>query len=55
MSWTLHKNRHNTTDVIFGAALGITAGRVTSRRDRSRVMIQPTVSAAGAGLVAICD
>jgi hypothetical protein len=47
----LHENRHNASDVVFGAALGIAAGRVTLRREKSRLLIQPVAMAGGAGIV----
>jgi membrane-associated phospholipid phosphatase len=46
----LHENRHNVSDVIFGSALGIAAGRVTLRRDGARVSAAPVVLPGGAGL-----
>jgi membrane-associated phospholipid phosphatase len=49
----LHENRHNVSDVVFGAAVGIAAGRVTLRRDRSRVLVQPVATIGGAGLTVV--
>jgi membrane-associated phospholipid phosphatase len=49
----LHENRHNVSDVVFGAAIGIAAGRVTLRRARSRVVVQPIATVGGAGLTVI--
>jgi membrane-associated phospholipid phosphatase len=49
----LHENRHNVSDVACGAALGIAAGRVTLRRERSRVTVQPTATIGGAGLIVV--
>jgi len=37
--------------VVFGAAVGIAAGGVTVRREKSRVILQPVAMAGGAGLV----
>jgi membrane-associated phospholipid phosphatase len=47
----LHENRHNASDVVFGAALGVAAGRITLRREKSRVQIQPVALSGGAGMV----
>jgi hypothetical protein len=49
----LHENRYNVSDVVFGAAVGIAAGRVTLRHDRSRVLVQPVATIGGAGLTVI--
>jgi membrane-associated phospholipid phosphatase len=49
----LHENRHNASDVVFGAALGIAAARVTVRRERARVTLQPTATLGGVGLIVV--
>jgi hypothetical protein len=49
----LHENRHNASDVVFGAAIGIAAGRVTLRRARSHVVVQPIATVGGAGLTVV--
>jgi membrane-associated phospholipid phosphatase len=49
----LHENRHNASDVLFGAALGIASGRVTLRREKSRVVIQPVPMTGGAGVIVL--
>ena len=49
----LHENRHNASDVVFGAAVGIAAGRVTLRREKSRVVIQPVAMGGGAGVIVL--
>ena len=47
----LHENRHNASDVVFGAALGIAVGQtVRARRDRA-VVVQPLVLNGGAGVL----
>jgi hypothetical protein len=47
----LQENRHVLSDVVFGAALGIAAGRtVTIGRGRSRLVVSPVASAGAAGL-----
>jgi hypothetical protein len=47
----LRQNRHFASDVVFGAALGVAAGRVTLRRDKGRVFAQPVIMAGGGGMV----
>jgi membrane-associated phospholipid phosphatase len=50
----LHENHHYLSDVVFGSALGVAAGRVTLRRDRqSTTVVQPAVLSGGAGLIII--
>lgn len=47
----LHENRHNASDVIFGAALGIAVGQTIRARRDAPVVIQPVALAGGAGLL----
>jgi len=48
----LQENRHYASDVIFGAALGITAGRtVTVGRGSSQFVVAPIVVPSGAGVM----
>ena len=47
----LQTRRHHLSDVAFGAALGIIAGRtVTVGRGRSRMAVSPGATAGGAGV-----
>ena len=47
----LSENKHFLSDVIFGAAIGITAGRtVTVSRGRTRFELSPMVAPGGAGV-----
>ncbi len=47
----LQTRRHHLSDVAFGAALGIMAGRtVTVGRGRSRMAVSPSATAGGAGV-----
>lgn len=46
----LQANKHFTSDVVFGAALGITAGRAVTFGRRSRVALAPVLFPAGPGL-----
>jgi hypothetical protein len=39
----MHENRHHLSDVVFGAALGIAAGRTTTRHGRAHWAFIPTV------------
>lgn len=50
----LQENRHFASDVLFGAAVGITAGRaVTFDRARKRVALAPVVVPGGFGLAVV--
>lgn len=46
----LHENRHNTSDVVFGAALGIAVGQTVRARREAPVTIQPFAWPGGAGV-----
>lgn len=48
----LRENQHYASDVVFGSALGIAAGRVTLRRDhQSGRRVQPMLTTRGAGVI----
>jgi membrane-associated phospholipid phosphatase len=47
----LQENRHFVSDVVFGAALGVVAGRTTTRHGRAHWAFIPDVSKGKAGLV----
>ncbi len=47
----LHENRHNASDVIFGAALGIAVGQTIRARRDAPVVVQPIALPGGAGLL----
>jgi hypothetical protein len=50
----LQTRRHHLSDVAFGAALGIMAGRtVTVGRGRSRLTVAPSATTAGAGVTVV--
>jgi PAP2 superfamily protein len=40
----MHSNRHFLSDVVFGAALGVAAGRTTTRHGREHWAFVPAVS-----------
>jgi membrane-associated phospholipid phosphatase len=46
----LHENRHFASDVIFGAALGIAAGRTVTRHGRTTWAVVPAASAGRIGI-----
>jgi membrane-associated phospholipid phosphatase len=46
----LHENRHNASDVIFGAAVGVAVGQTIRARREPSVAIQPFVFPGGAGV-----
>jgi membrane-associated phospholipid phosphatase len=46
----LHENRHNASDVIFGAAIGVAVGQSIRARRQLPVDIQPFVLPGGAGV-----
>lgn len=46
----LHDRQHFASDVIFGGALGIVAGRTVVRHGRSDWMLVPTVTPGGVGI-----
>jgi hypothetical protein len=43
----LHENRHYLSDVVFGAAIGLAAGRTTTRHGRSTFSMVPLVVPGG--------
>jgi hypothetical protein len=47
----LQENRHHLSDVIFGAALGVAAGRTTTRHGRGVWTMIPDLSPHGAGIL----
>lgn len=47
----LQENRHFVSDVVFGAALGVVAGRTTTRHGRAHWAFIPDVSKARVGLL----
>jgi len=46
----LHDKQHFASDVIFGGALGIVAGRTVARHGRSNWVLVPTVTPGGMGI-----
>jgi membrane-associated phospholipid phosphatase len=46
----LHDKQHFASDVIFGGALGIVAGRTVARHGRSNWVLVPTATAGGVGI-----
>ena len=46
----LHDRQHFASDVIFGGALGIVAGRTVARHGRSNWVFVPTVTPGGVGI-----
>jgi membrane-associated phospholipid phosphatase len=46
----LHENRHNASDVIFGAAIGMAVGQSIRARRELPIDIQPFVSLGGGGV-----
>lgn len=46
----LHDRQHFASDVIFGGALGIVAGRTVARHGRSNWALVPTVTPGGVGI-----
>lgn len=46
----LHENRHNMSDVIFGASLGLVAGRTVTRHGRQNYAFMPVVVPGGLGV-----
>jgi membrane-associated phospholipid phosphatase len=47
----LHENRHFLSDVVFGAAIGVAAGRTTTRHGRTHWAFTPDVGRHGAGVI----
>jgi membrane-associated phospholipid phosphatase len=47
----LHENRHNASDVIFGAALGIAVGETVRARRKPPLRVQPVLLPGAAGLL----
>jgi membrane-associated phospholipid phosphatase len=47
----MHENRHHLSDVVFGAALGVAAGRTTTRHGRAHWALIPTVGKDAVGLM----
>jgi membrane-associated phospholipid phosphatase len=45
----LHENRHNASDVIFGAALGVAVGQTIRARRDAPMTIHPGVFPGGVG------
>jgi membrane-associated phospholipid phosphatase len=45
----LHENRHNASDVIFGAALGVAVGQTIRARREAPISIHPVVLPGGVG------
>ena len=46
----LHDKQHFASDVIFGGALGIVAGRTVARHGRTNWVLTPTVTGGGVGI-----
>jgi hypothetical protein len=46
----LHENRHNASDVIFGAAIGVAVGQSIRARRELPIDIQPFVLPGGGGV-----
>jgi hypothetical protein len=46
----LHENQHYMSDVLFGAAIGIAAGRTVTRHGRTNWVLVPTAPAGGGGI-----
>jgi hypothetical protein len=49
----MHENRHHVSDVVFGAALGVAAGRTTPRHGRAHWALIPTVGKDAVGLMVV--
>lgn len=49
----MHENRHHLSDVMFGAALGIAAGRTTTRHGREHWALIPTFGKDAVGLMVL--
>ena len=49
----MHENRHHLSDVVFGAALGIAAGRTTTRHGREHWSLIPTFGKDAVGLMVL--
>jgi membrane-associated phospholipid phosphatase len=49
----MHENRHHLSDVVFGAALGIAAGRTTTRHGREHWTFVPTFGKDSVGLMVV--
>jgi membrane-associated phospholipid phosphatase len=49
----MHENRHHVSDVVFGAALGVAAGRTTTRHGRAHWALIPTVGKDAVGLMVV--
>ena len=47
----MHENRHHLSDVVFGAALGIAAGRTTTRHGREHWALIPMFGKDAVGLM----
>jgi membrane-associated phospholipid phosphatase len=47
----MHDNRHHLSDVVFGAALGVAAGRTTTRHGRAHWAFIPTIGKDAVGLM----
>jgi PAP2 superfamily len=46
----LHENQHYASDVLFGAAIGIAAGRTVTRHGRTTWALVPAASVSGGGI-----
>jgi PAP2 superfamily protein len=49
----MHENRHHLSDVVFGGALGIAAGRTTTRHGREHWAFIPTFGKDAVGLMVV--